>query len=405
MATTRLIPLHTGKGRTIQAALAGSLDYIEDPEKTDGGELISTFECAAESADAEFMLSKSIYATLTGRDQGKNNVVAYHTRQSFKPGEVTPEEANEIGRELAMRFTHAKHAFVVCTHIDKHHVHNHIIWNSTRLDCKVKFRNFLGSSFALRRVSDRLCAEHGLSIIEKPKPSRGHYGAWLGENRQPSFQERLRQTIDEALAQKPSDFDAFLLAMETAGYEVKRGKHLAFKVPADGTLPAADKFTRCKESTLGADYTEEAIIERIAGTRTVSGHTPSHGGSARMPGPERKISLLIDIQSKIQQGKGVGYQRWATIFTHLHFRPLVHVERSDDNVVCVDESAAGIDALRRHVCYGTHAIRRIHDGEVESVVRQPAHVVHAVAIQKFNAGHRRLQSAQYDPSDPSDPSA
>ena len=237
-------------------------------------------------------------------------MIAYHARQSFKPGEVTPEEANRIGHELALRFTKGNYAFVVCTHIDRRHVHNHIIWNSTRLDCKGKFRNFLGSSFALRRVSDRLCAEHGLSIVRDPKRGRKHYGRWLGEDRPLSFQEKLRQAIDGVIETKPAGFDEFLSAMAAAGYEIKRGKNgertklLAFKSSEQG------QFTKCRESSLGTDYTEEAIRDRIAGRRAA----PQGGARSRqMPANEKKISLLIDIQSKIQQGKGIGYQKWATL--------------------------------------------------------------------------------------------
>ncbi len=123
---------------------------------TPDGKLISSYECASRTADAEFALSKRQYVQLTGRSQGGSDIIAYHTRQAFLSGEVTPEEANRIGRELAMAFTKGKHAFVACTHIDREHVHNHIIFNSTALDCKRKFRNFIGSAFALRRFSDRI---------------------------------------------------------------------------------------------------------------------------------------------------------------------------------------------------------------------------------------------------------
>ena len=128
--------LHVGAGRSVARALKDSVDYLENPLKTDNGEWISSYECDAKTADTEFLLSKRKYTALTGRDQGKRDVIAYHLRQSFKPGEVTPEEANRIGYELAMRFTKGKYAFIVCTHTDKAHIHSHIIWNSTALDCK-----------------------------------------------------------------------------------------------------------------------------------------------------------------------------------------------------------------------------------------------------------------------------
>ena len=124
MATTRITPLHIGKGRSVAKALKDVADYMENPLKTENGELISSFECAPESADSEFLLAKKQYAYITGRDQGTHDVIAYHTRQSFKPGEITPEKANQIGYELAMRFTKGRHAFLVYTHTDRAHIHN-----------------------------------------------------------------------------------------------------------------------------------------------------------------------------------------------------------------------------------------------------------------------------------------
>lgn len=150
--------------------------------------------------DAEFTLAKRQYIHQTGRVRGAVDVIAYHFRQAFKPGEVTPEEANQIGQELAMRLTKGNNAFIVCTHIDKHHVHNHIIVSAVNLECTKKFRNFWGSSWALRRISDKLCLEHGLSIVEDPKPSHSHYGKWLGDGNKPlSFQNQIRQAIDAAM--------------------------------------------------------------------------------------------------------------------------------------------------------------------------------------------------------------
>ena len=176
MATTRLMPLHVGKGRDISTAVADIIDYVENPKKTDFGKFIFGYGCDSRTADAEFLLSKRQYANLTGRNRGADDVIAYHLRQAFKPGEVIPEEANQIGRELALKLSKGNHAFIVCTHVDKHHVHNHIIINSTALDCQRKFRNFWGSTWAVRRMNDRLCLEHGLSVVENPKPGRGHYG-------------------------------------------------------------------------------------------------------------------------------------------------------------------------------------------------------------------------------------
>ena len=139
MATTRLMPLHAGMGRTVAAALERTTNYVENPDKTNSGEFISAYECNPSIADQEFLFSKRQYETITGRRQGSNDVIAYHLRQSFKPGEIDPERANKIGYDLAMSLTKGKHAFIVCTHVDKAHVHSHIIFNSTSLDCTRKF--------------------------------------------------------------------------------------------------------------------------------------------------------------------------------------------------------------------------------------------------------------------------
>ena len=172
LATTRIIPLHVGKGRTESCAIADILDYAVNPEKTDGGRLISSYGCDSRVADAEFMLAKRQYIAATGRSRSRDDVLAYQVRQSFKPGEITPEEANRLGMEFARRFTKGNHAFVVCTHIDKAHVHNHIIWSAVDLSSRRKFRNFWNSTRAVRRLSDTICVENGLSIVENPKPHR-----------------------------------------------------------------------------------------------------------------------------------------------------------------------------------------------------------------------------------------
>ena len=166
MATTRLMPLHTGKGRTVGQAISDIIDYTENPQKTDGGRLITSWQCDSRIADAEFLFNKNQYIQKTSRVRGEDDVIAYHLRQSFVPGEITPEDANRLGCELAKRFTKGNHAYIVCTHIDKAHIHNHVIWNSTALSQTRKFRNFWGSSRAVRRLNDTICIENGYSIVE-----------------------------------------------------------------------------------------------------------------------------------------------------------------------------------------------------------------------------------------------
>lgn len=194
---------------------------IENPDKTDGGKLITGYQCDTRIADAEFLFSKRRYQALTGRRQD-SDVIAYHVRQSFKPGEVTPEEANRIGYEFAMRFLKGNNAFIVCTHIDQHHIHNHIIWNSTALTCDRKFRNFWGSTKAVRHLSDTICVEHGLSIVENPKRHGKSYNKWRGERAEPPHRELLRYAIDDVLSKKPANFEAFLKLLAEGGCEIRR---------------------------------------------------------------------------------------------------------------------------------------------------------------------------------------
>ena len=298
MATTRLMPLHSGKGRTVTEALGRVTDYVENPEKTNGGDLVSAYQCNPSIADQEFLFAKWQYAVITGRERTDNDVIAYHLRQSFKPGEITPELANKIGYDLAMSLTKGKHAFIVCTHVDKHHIHSHIVFNSTAIDCTRKFRNFWRSSFAIRKISDMLCLQNGLSVIAEPKPSRGSYGTWMGDDKPPTVRGQLEGLIDTALGQGCKDFDSFLAAMKVAGVEVKQGKHLAFKIPN------GKRFVRC--NSLGDDYTEAAIMERISGKRIVAPRAKSTVKS--------KPNLLIDIQAKMQQANSPGFERWAKIF-------------------------------------------------------------------------------------------
>ncbi len=298
MATTRLMPLHSGMGRTVAEALGRVTAYVENPEKTNGGDLVTAYQCNPSIADQEFLFSKRQYAAITGRERKDNDVIAYHMRQSFKPGEITPELANKIGYDLAMSLTKGKHAFIVCTHVDKHHIHSHIVFNSTAIDCTRKFRNFWRSSFAIRKISDMLCLENGLSVISEPKPSRGSYGTWLGEDKAPTIRGQLEVLIDTALGQGCKDFDSFLAAMKAAGVEVKQGKHLAFKI-SNGK-----RFLRC--DSLGVDYSETAIMERISGKRIV---TPRAKAAVKS-----KPNMLIDIQSKMQQANSPGFERWAKIF-------------------------------------------------------------------------------------------
>lgn len=299
LATTRLISMHQNKGKSIADCLADRTDYAKNPSKTNDGQLISSFECDPKTIQGEFLLAKRQYSDITGRQQ-ENDVIAYQIRQSFKPDEISPELANKIGYELGMSFTKGNHAFIVATHIDKAHIHNHIIFNSTSLDCTKKFRDFLGSGKAVRKISDRLCLENSLSIIENPKRGKNHYGKWLGDKKPLSHSEKLRQIIDEVLTKKPADFTVFIKEMKLAGYEIKRGNHISFKGENQ------KKFIRLH--SLGNGYSEDDIKAIISGEKAPPNKKNHHQK------PQSHVNLLVDIQAKLQAGKGAGYEQWAKIF-------------------------------------------------------------------------------------------
>ena len=293
LAATRLIALHKNKGKSVAACLKSRTDYAKNPDKTNRGELVSSYQCSPLTADEEFMLSKRQYELATGRRQ-KSDVIAYQIRQSFRPGEITAEEANKVGYELAMRFTKGKYAFIVATHTDRKHIHNHVIFNSTALDGTRKFRDFFFSALAVQRLSDLICLEHQLSVIEK-KPYRERQKCVVYPPKE-SNRDRLCGIIDTILAEKPGDYETFLQKLERQGYEVKRGKYTSVKGKWQ------KRFIRFR--TLGTGYGEDEIKAVIAGEA-------EHRPHQKQPPKEQPFHLLVDIQAKLSEGKSEGYARWA----------------------------------------------------------------------------------------------
>ena len=355
-ATTRLIVHHISKGETIAQSLKDRLDYGKNPDKTQGGELISAYQCDHMTADAEFLLSKAKYKAVTGREQKRDtDVLCYQIRQSFAPGEITPEEANQVGYETAMRWTKGSHAFFVATHTDRQHIHNHIYYNSTTLDCTRKYRDFFRSGRALRRLSDRVCIEHELSVIQNPKlPSQGlfqHYGQWLGDAKRPSQKTQLRAIIDEVLAQPPADLPAFLSALEAAGVQVLHGRGgvLSFQ------LPGFERPARWRESTLGDGYGPEAV------QAVLEGKAPARaGGGGDLRPKSRRFNLVIDIQQRMAQGKGPGYERWAKVYNIKQMAAALQFLQ-ENGLTDYDELAAKTEAAvdRAHALAGE--LRKVED--------------------------------------------
>ena len=276
------------KTHPIKSTLKAAIDYICNPEKTDGKLLVSAYGCAAETADIEFAWTRR-HAIDKGTNLGR------HLIQAFQPGEVTPEQAHEIGMQLAKEILSCKYEFVLTTHIDKDHVHNHLIFNSVSFVDHKHYHSNKRSYHFIRRTSDRLCKEHGLSVIipgqDKGKSYIEHQAAQNGT----SYKAKLKAAIDRLLP-ACSNLEELLRRLQREGYEVKRGKYISARAPD------RERFTRLK--TLGVDYTEEALAARIAGRSR-----PSH-----QPKPQNgKISLLIDIQNNIKAQQSAGFPHWAKL--------------------------------------------------------------------------------------------
>ena len=296
MAATCIMSIHINKGKTARQCIGGRLDYIMNPKKTDGGILVSTYACSPETAADEFMLFRQESQQNTGRTQ-ESEVIGYHVRQSFKPDEITPEEANEIGKELASRMTDDQFAYVVATHIDKHHIHNHIIICSTDLEGQHKYRDVKQSAKDLAQISDSLCREHSLSVIQNPQDKTVTYDKWQGNQRRFTHRDELRMIIDTVLRMQPDVFDALMQLLEDAGCLIKRGAHITIK-PPDG-----ERFIRL--DSLGPEYDEAALRRTLTGDHV---HIPK---IPRGDFTESQIKRLVDIEAKLRAGKGKGYQVWA----------------------------------------------------------------------------------------------
>ena len=296
MAATCIMSIHINKGKTARQSIAARLDYIMNPKKTDGGILVSTYACSPETAADEFMLFRQEYQQSTGRTQD-NEVIGYHVRQAFKPDEITPEEANEIGKELASRMTDDQFAYVVATHIDKHHIHNHIIICSTDLEGQHKYRDVKQSAKDLAQISDSLCREHSLSVIQNPQDKTVSYDKWQGNQRRFTHRDELRMIIDAALRMQPDGFDALMQLLEDAGCRIKRGVHISIKPPEGKRYIRLD--------TLGSEYDETSLRRTLAHDHV---HIP------KIPRGDfngSQVKRLIDIEAKLHAGKGKGYQVWA----------------------------------------------------------------------------------------------
>ena len=324
MAVTKIKP--------VKSTLSKALDYIENPDKTDGKMLISSFGCSYETADIEFG-----YTLSQALDKGSN--LAFHLIQSFAPGEVDYEKAHEIGKQLADAVTKGQHEYVVTTHIDKGHIHNHVIFCAVNFVDHHKYNSNKRSYYGIRNMSDKLCRENGLSVVVPGKGSKGKsYAEYQAEKTGTSWKGKLKIAVD-ALIPQVSSFEELLTRLQAAGYEIKPGKYVSCRAPGQ------ERFTRLK--TLGADYTEEAIRERIAGKRTKA---------TKAPREQRGVSLLIDIENSIKAAQSKGYEQWAKIHNlkqaakTMNFLTEHKIEQYADLVSRIEEMSAesgqAADALK-----------------------------------------------------------
>ena len=280
------------KIKAIRGTLSKAIAYILNPEKTDEKLLVSSYGCASETAAREFEWTRKI-----AEQKGMNpvRIIARHVIQSFDIGEVSPELAHKIGKQFADEILGGKYEYVLTTHIDKDHVHNHLIFNAVDFVDYHAYKSYKRIYYDMREVSDRLCKENGLSVIPPSQNKGMGYKEYTETKRGTSWKQKLKQTIDR-LVITAKDYDDFLRLMQEAGYEIKTGKYISFR--AEGQ----DRFTRSK--TIGENYTEERIKERIAG------RTPRRSQRQTTP---KGFSLIGDIQERIRLIDSKGYEHKAKL--------------------------------------------------------------------------------------------
>ena len=329
MAITKIHP--------IKVNLKKALDYIENPDKTDDKMFVSSYGCSYETADIEFQM-------LLDQAFKKGNNLAHHLIQAFEPGETTPEQVHEIGRQLADEVLGGKYPYVITTHIDKGHLHNHIIFCAVDMANQRKYISNKQSYAYIRRTSDRLCRENGLSVVKPGKDKGKSYAEWDAQRKGKSWKAKLKIAIDAAIPQA-RDFDGLLRLMEAQGYEIKHGKFISFRTPGQ------ERFTRCK--TLGEDYTEERITQRIRGIAIDRGPRRRSAG---------EISLRIALEDSIKAQQSAGYARWAKVHNlkqaakALNFLTDHQIEsyeglesRLNEISAANDEAAAALKAVERRL--------------------------------------------------------
>lgn len=350
MAVVHFSNRHISKNQTLKECIKFHIDYAKNPEKTQNGLLVSAYECNPETATEEFLISKKMYEIITKRSQLKDkDNISYMLMQSFKPDEITPQKAHEIGYQFAYEFTKGEHQFVISTHIDKDHIHNHVEINSTSLDCTHKFNGYKQWGRAAQKLSDKICKEYALSTIKQPQQKGEKYIEWKAKKENKSWKQSLKNTIDVTIPQS-KDFENFIENMRKQGYEVKQGKQISFRAAEQ------NRFTRMK--TLGAEYTEIAVAEKIKLQQSQSNSI------------KKSITSFIDIEQKKKYGKGAAYEQWTKIF---------NVKQAANTVNFLTENNIDYQKLEQKIQYRTKQFN-----EISSQLKQKEKQIKEVLELKTN---------------------
>lgn len=343
MAVTEIHPITT--------SLNKALDYIENPDKTDDKMLCTGFGCVPETAYYQFNQVKGI-------TDKKDGYLAFHLIQSFAPGETDKDTAHQIGIELADKLLKGKFQYVVATHIDKGHIHNHIMINSVSFKDYSKYNSSPSSYYYIRRVSDTLCKEHGLSVLTPTKTKGKDYNEYVADKQGTSWKTQLRKNIDRCIIQA-KDWDEFLSLMAELKYEIKYGKYISFR--ADGQ----ERFSRAK--TLGENYTEERIKERIKGvTRRID-----TGKTNKAP-----IGLLIDLENSFKAKQSKGYEKWAKGFNLKAMAKTMNY-LSDHNIQSYDELTEKMTVAKQ-----TYDTSRSQLKPIESRIKEIDCIIHDIEVYR-----------------------
>jgi len=404
MAATRIMTVHPSEELGAAQTVKAVMDYVMNPEKTNGGTLITGFECNIEIAADDFMFMRDEYIFNTGRSQGKNEILVYHIRQSFVPGEITDvDKVNKLGYELALELTGGNHAFIVCTHTDRPHLHNHIIISAVNLDCDRKFRNEFMSYKRVEQISNRITAENNLHVITNPNLSKGTKNRYRAQTKR----DGLAVMIDKILtADPPKDFDDLLKRLEKSGCKIRRrGKTISVQPPG------AERYFRFKAGKKGLPdgYDEESLRKKIVDIQAGLQNDLRSDFEARMeninggvhadaervnsfssvedkeippteeipeagqaPEPtikithDRKINLLIDIENSIKAQNSPGYERWAKGFNlqqaaeTLLFLQTNNLTDMEDLTQAADQAQTEYDALQKRIDAADRRIKEVN---------------------------------------------